>query len=68
VAPPEVQRNIDSANTIRLGEDFFRTCIALDDRRRAYCVFVDTARKPPDLQRDPSQTPNYQLRGGDGGR
>ncbi len=67
-APAEVQRNIDSSNTIRLGEGFFRTCVAMDDRDRAYCVFVDTTKRPPDLKRDPSQTPNYRLQGGDGGR
>ena len=28
----ELIRNLETANTIRLGEDFFRTCVARDDR------------------------------------
>jgi hypothetical protein len=64
----EVRRNLDSANTIRVAEGFFRSCIALDDRTRAYCVWVDTTKDPPEVRRDPSQLPNWRLRGGDGGR
>ena len=40
----EVKRNLDSANTRRLSADYFRTCVALDDKRRAFCMFVDTKR------------------------
>ena len=29
----ELIRNLETANTVRLGEDFFRTCVARDDRR-----------------------------------
>lgn len=54
----EVKRNLDTANTIRLGEDFFRTCVALDDRRRAYCLFVETDRRRPSVREDPSRVPN----------
>jgi hypothetical protein len=64
----EVRRNLDSANTIRLAEGYFRTCIALDDRRRAYCVFVDTTKEPPELRPDPNRLPNWALFGGDGRR
>ena len=41
----EVKRNLDSANTRRLSEGFFRTCVALDDRTKAFCMFVDTKRE-----------------------
>ena len=54
----EVIRNLDTANSVRLGEDYFRTCIALDDRLRFFCVFVHTDRTPPRVVKDPSAEPN----------
>jgi hypothetical protein len=67
-APAEARRNVDSANTIRVAPDLFRTCVALDDRSRAYCVWVDTATDPPVVRRDPNQQTNADFQGGDGGR
>jgi hypothetical protein len=58
----ELIRNLETANTIRLREDYFRTCVARDDRRRYFCVFVDTARQPPRLRRDRSAEPNSAYR------
>ena len=58
----ELQRNIETANTIRLGEGYFRTCIARDDRRHHFCVFVDTDKDPPEVTRDPSTVPNAEIR------
>lgn len=55
-APPEVHRNLDSANTVRLSPGYFRTCIALDNRNRAYCLFYDADQRR--LTRDNSQIPN----------
>jgi hypothetical protein len=55
---PELIRNLETANTVRLGEDYFRTCIARDDRRRYFCAFVDTSTDPPDVTRDQSAEPN----------
>ena len=55
---PEVRRNLETANTIRLGEGFFRTCVALDDRRRAFCMFVETNTRPPRISPDPNPDPN----------
>ena len=54
----ELIRNLETANTVRLGEDFFRTCIARDDRRHFWCWFIDTNKSPVDVVRDPSQLPN----------
>jgi hypothetical protein len=54
----ELMRNLETANTVRLGEGYFRTCIARDDRRRFFCVFVDTDRSPPEVVKDPSAEPN----------
>lgn len=54
----ELVRNIETANTVRLSEGYFRTCIARDDRERFFCVFVDTDREPPEVVKDPSAEPN----------
>jgi len=55
---PELIRNLETANTVRLGEDYFRTCIARDDRERFFCAFVDTSTDPPEVTRDSSAEPN----------
>jgi hypothetical protein len=54
----ELIRNLETANTIRLANGYFRTCIARDDRRRHFCLFVDTNERPTDITRDPSAEPN----------
>jgi hypothetical protein len=54
----ELMRNLETANTVRLGEGYFRTCIARDDRERFFCVFVDTDRSPPEVVKDPSEESN----------
>ena len=54
----ELERNLETANTVRLGDDYFRTCVARDDRRRYVCLFVDTSESPPRVARDPSAEPN----------
>lgn len=59
----ELRRNIETANTIRLGEGYFRTCIARDDRRRFVCLLVNTKPEPPDVKRDPSAVPNSLVGG-----
>ena len=63
----EVRRNLATANTIRLGDGFFRTCIALDDRTRAYCLLVDVNREPPQVREDPNPVPNAEFPGQDDG-
>jgi hypothetical protein len=54
----ELARNVETAQTARLAEGYFRTCIARDDRRHFWCWFIDTSQKPVDVVRDPSQLPN----------
>lgn len=54
----ELQRNLETANTIRLSEGYFRACIARDDRRRYFCLLVDTNKHPTQVRRDPSAEPN----------
>ena len=59
----ELVRNRDTANTIRLGEGYFRNCIARDDRERYFCVFIDTRETPPEVVVDDSAEPNTVYRG-----
>jgi hypothetical protein len=54
----ELVRNLETANSIRLADGYFRTCIARDDRRRHFCLFVDTNEDPAAITRDPSAEPN----------
>lgn len=65
-ATEEVRRNLATANTIRLGDGFFRTCIALDDRTQAYCLLVDVNEEPPDVTEDPNPVPNDDFEDGAG--
>lgn len=60
----ELRRNLETANTIRLGEGYFRTCIARDDRTHLVCLLVDTEKEPPGVRRDPSAVPNSLVGGG----
>jgi hypothetical protein len=57
----EYKRNLHTANTERLAEGYFRTCVADDSRRRFLCVFVDTKKDPPEVVRDPSMLPNQNV-------
>lgn len=54
----ELRRNLETANTIRLSEGYFRACIARDDRRRYFCLFIDTEKEPTEVRRDPSAASN----------
>ena len=64
----ELRRNLETANTIRLSEGFFRTCIARDDRRRNLCLLIDTDKDPTEVRRDPSAEPNAGYAFPDSGR
>jgi hypothetical protein len=57
----ELIRNRETANTRRLSEGYFRTCVARDDRRRAFCFYIDTNKHPADVRPDHSQVPNNRM-------
>jgi hypothetical protein len=59
----EYVRNLETANTVRLSEGYFRTCIADDERVRFLCLFVDTNVDPPKVVRDQSTEPNEKAVG-----
>ena len=54
----ELRRNLETANTIRLTDGYFRVCIALDDRRRNRCLLIDTKKDPTEVKRDRDARPN----------
>ena len=58
----ELMRNLETANTIRLADGYFRTCIARDQRGRFRCFFVDTNRSPTRLVEDGSSQSNSTYR------
>jgi hypothetical protein len=58
----ELVRNLDTANTIRLADGYFRTCIARDHRGLFHCFFVDTNRSPTRLVEDDSGESNTTYR------
>lgn len=59
----ELRRNLETANTTRMGDGYFRVCLARDDRRRYVCLFVDTTKDPTKVTRDPSSESNAQVVG-----
>jgi hypothetical protein len=58
----ELIRNLETANTVELGDSLFRTCVARDDRARYFCTLIDASRDPPDIDVDPSAEPNSAYR------
>jgi hypothetical protein len=54
----ELVRNTETAQTARLSDGTFRTCIAHDDRRHFWCYIVDPRERPATVTRDPSGIPN----------
>jgi hypothetical protein len=58
-APAEIRRNFDLLDSRRLGDGtLFRSCVAYDDRRRAYCMYIDASKSPPTVRRDGDTRPN----------
>ncbi|HEU0023548.1 MAG TPA: hypothetical protein VFQ12_02880 [Thermoleophilaceae bacterium] len=54
----ELIRNTETAQTARLDDGTFRTCIAQDDRRHFWCYIIDPSKDPVKVDRDPSGIPN----------
>jgi hypothetical protein len=50
--------HVGRADSIRLDEDLYRTCVPGPDPKRSLCVVVDTSRTPPAVRRDRSREPN----------
>jgi hypothetical protein len=52
------REHLAAADTVRLSEDLFRTCIPGSDPRRPLCLFVDTDQHPAGVTLDRDLTPN----------
>jgi hypothetical protein len=61
-APAAVRSRLGAANTIRLADGFYRTCVPDGRPRRAFCVFVRTTQNPPVVRADPDRSPNAEYR------
>lgn len=59
----ELRRNLETANTVRLGGGLFRTCVARDDRREFECLLIDTNAEPVRIRIDPNSQPNSSTQG-----
>ncbi len=57
-ADPQYQRNITRADSVRLGDDLYRTCVPGADPRRALCLIIDVSTSPPGVKLDSSHAPN----------
>jgi hypothetical protein len=53
---PQAKANLQDANTRRLAEGYFRVCVNLNNRARAFCMFVDTNKNT--VVRDHDARPN----------
>jgi hypothetical protein len=53
---PQAKANLQDANTKRLASGYFRVCVNLNNRARAFCMFVDTNKNT--VVRDPDERPN----------
>jgi hypothetical protein len=61
-APPAVRTRLGAADTIRLTDGFYRTCVPDGRPRRAFCVFVRTTQDPPVVRADPDRSSNAEYR------
>ena len=56
-APVRLHARLGEADTIKLADDLYRTCVP-DRPRRAFCLFVRTTQDPPVVREDLDRTPN----------
>jgi hypothetical protein len=59
---PEAKANLEDANTRRLASGYFRVCVNLNNRAKAYCMFIDTNKNT--VVHDPDSRPNPVALGG----
>ena len=67
-APAEFRQRIDAADSVRLGEDLYRTCVPGAEPERWLCLLVQTDDHPATVQTDRSSEPNAQVVGPSGFR
>jgi len=55
--------HVDRADSIRIEQDLYRTCVPRSAPRRHLCLIVDTSTSPPRVTRDSSGESNAELNG-----
>jgi len=55
--------HVPLADSIRIEEDLYRTCVPRPDPRRYECLIVDTSLSPPRVKRDANRESNASLNG-----
>lgn len=60
-APAAYRRNLQRANSLRLGPDLYRTCVPGPDPGRSLCLFLSTDQHPPGVEVDPNREPNRRF-------
>jgi len=59
---PEYEDGLPAADSIRLAEDLYRTCVPGEDPRRPLCLVVTTDQHPAGVTRDHDLVPNVAYR------
>lgn len=67
-AGAEHRRHLAAADSIRLQEDLYRTCVPGNDPRRWLCAYLDTSGRPVGVTRDRNREPNASLNAAGGYR
>jgi len=62
VQAPEFRPGLAQADSMRLREDLYRTCVPGDDPKRPLCIFVTTDQSPPGVTVDPDKAFNSEYR------
>jgi hypothetical protein len=60
-APREFRARVSESNTLKLGDEYFRTCVPGPDPKRWFCVFVSTDQSPPGITVDTNRLSNQAL-------
>lgn len=60
--------HVNLADSLRLEQNLFRTCIPRSQALRYLCLIVDTSTSPPRIKRDASRESNAKFNGGRGFR
>lgn len=50
--------HVDGADSVKVDEDLYRTCVPGPDPKRWLCLVVDTSHEPPRVKRDTSRESN----------
>jgi hypothetical protein len=63
---PGFRRFLSLADTLRIDDDLYRTCVPGPDPKRPLCLVVSTDQSPPGVRRDMDRAPNsaYRVHGG----